>query len=365
MATAGDRATSLLNAGGALAALAVAHQTGVLEALARLSGDGDPEFHPVSSIARECECVERYVKEVLRTLAVSQWLEVNDEEQYKLPLENAKVLTVHTGGESCMAAYLAEMPMLLSAGFAPLCKAFKTGEGIPYAPYEEAGFYTLMDAMTSAKHEATLVQKFIQEGFPEMHSRLEHGATVLDVGCGTGTAVRVMAEAYKNSTFVGLDIAATQLENARKDAAERGLQNCHFVVADAAKLEDCDALKQYQDGFDWITAFDAIHDQTRPLDCLKGVYAVLKQDGYFSMVDIKASSNVRDNLEHPMASFIYAVSLMHCMPVGMNDGGPGLGAMWGHQVAETMLRAAGFSSVQMHSPPKDAFNTEYRCRKGQ
>ena len=61
---------------------------------------------------------------------------------------------------------------------------------------------------------------------------------------------------------------------ARKDASTRGIKNCRFVVADAAKLTECEELKQY-DGFDWVTAFDAVHDQTRPLDCLKGLSFVL------------------------------------------------------------------------------------------
>ena len=75
------------------------------------------------------------------------------------------------------------------------------------------------------------------------------------------------------------------------------------------------------DGFDLITAFDAIHDQPRPLDVLVNIHAMLKEDGLFSMVDIAASSLISDNQDHPMGPFLYTVSLMHCMPVGLVDGG--------------------------------------------
>ena len=42
---------------------------------------------------------------------------------------------------------------------------------------------------------------------------------------------------------------------------------------------------------------------------------MLKPDGLFSMIDIKAGSRITDNMDHPMAPFLYTVSLMHCMPI--------------------------------------------------
>ena len=65
---------------------------------------------------------------------------------------------------------------------------------------------------------------------------------------------------------------------------------------------------------------------------------MLASGGLFSMIDIKADSKLADNMEHPMAPFLYTVSLMHCMPVGLIDGGAGLGMMWGRDRAEALLR---------------------------
>lgn len=36
-------------------------------------------------------------------------------------------------------------------------------------------------------------------------------------------------------------------------------------------------------------------------------------------------------MTHSMGAFLYTVSLMHCMPVGLVDGGAGLGMMWGRE----------------------------------
>jgi hypothetical protein len=41
------------------------------------------------------------------------------------------------------------------------------------------------------------------------------------------------------------------------------------------------------------------------------------------MQDIKGSSHVHKNLEHPVGTFLYTVSCMHCMTVSPAQGGEG------------------------------------------
>ena len=69
-----------------------------------------------------------------------------------------------------------------------------------------------------------------------------------------------------------------------------------------------------------------------------------------------ASSNVADNLDYPLAPFLYTVSTMHCMTVSLADGGMGLGTMWGEQTARKMLGEAGFSSVEAKRIDGDIVN---------
>jgi ubiquinone/menaquinone biosynthesis C-methylase UbiE len=159
---------------------------------------------------------------------------------------------------------------------------------------------------------------------------------------------------------VGLDIAEEALDTARTAAAEQGLDNVTFLHQDAAALSDSSSLAG---SFAYVTAFDAIHDQTRPLAALRGVHALLKPGGAFSMVDIAAGSRLADNRDHPMGAFLYTVSLMHCMPVGLVDGGTGLGMMWGRERAVAMLNEAGFDDVVVGEIPEDAFNLHFFCRK--
>ena len=113
-----------------------------------------------------------------------------------------------------------------------------------------------------------------------------------------------------------------------------GLANATFEVKDAAKLD-------VKEKFDLITVFDAIHDQAKPRDVLKNISNALKPDGVFLCVDIAASSNLEENLEHPLGPMLYAISTMHCMTVSLALDGEGLGTVWGDQLARELLGEAG------------------------
>ena len=61
---------------------------------------------------------------------------------------------------------------------------------------------------------------------------------------------------------------------------------------------------------------------------------------------------------------MYTISTMHCMTVSLAQGGAGLGAMWGKEKAEGMLREAGFTNVKVEQLPHDFINYYYVSRKG-
>jgi hypothetical protein len=73
---------------------------------------------------------------------------------------------------------------------------------------------------------------------------------------------------------------------------------------------------------------------------------------------------VTENVDLPAATFLYTVSLMHCMTVSLAQGGAGLGTVWGRQTAERMLREAGFGGIGSRSIDTDPFNTYYVATKG-
>ncbi len=89
---------------------------------------------------------------------------------------------------------------------------------------------------------------------------------------------------------------------------------------------------------------------------LAGIARALRPGGTYLCVDTSASSELAENLDHPLAPFLYTVSCMHCMTVSLADGGMGLGTMWGEQTATTMISEAGFTSIETTRVDGDIVN---------
>jgi hypothetical protein len=86
-------------------------------------------------------------------------------------------------------------------------------------------------------------------------------------------------------------------------------------------------------------------------------------DGLYLMQDIRGSSYVHNNIEHPIGTFLYAISTMHCMTVSLAQGGEGLGAMWGEEKTREYLQKAGFRSIETNQLEHDIQNNWYVVRK--
>jgi SAM-dependent methyltransferase len=166
----------------------------------------------------------------------------------------------------------------------------------------------------------------------------------------------VLATAFPNSTFIGYDLAEDAIARGGAEAAERGLTNLTFEVADVAAPLVGEPL-------DAVFAIDAIHDQAAPAAVLGRVHDALAPGGTFVMVDMAASSNLEDNLENPFGPWLYSVSTLHCMTVSLASGGVGLGAAWGEQTARRMLDEAGFGEVVVHPAPGLVSNIIYVTRR--
>jgi ubiquinone/menaquinone biosynthesis C-methylase UbiE len=164
-----------------------------------------------------------------------------------------------------------------------------------------------------------------------------------------------LAELFPRSTFVGIDLSQEAIATGRAEASSRGVRNVEFVAAD---LSDFDVRAELE-SFDLITTFDAIHDQAKPLSVLKGIRRALKPDGIYLMQDINGTSHVDRDVAHPIGTFLYTISCMHCMTVSLAQGGEGLGAMWGEEKTREYLQRAGFGSIVTHRLAHDIQNNWY------
>src|SRR5258706_10832741 len=66
---------------------------------------------------------------------------------------------------------------------------------------------------------------------------LRAGATVLDVGCGSGASALQAAQIVgPRGGVIGIDLAAESLERGRRKAAQRHLNNVTFTLGDMTNL---------------------------------------------------------------------------------------------------------------------------------
>ena len=324
----------------------VGHQTGLFDTMARLRPSTSAE------IARAAGLQERYVREWLGAMVTGLVVEYDPNDlTYSLPPEHAASLTRAAGTDN----FASFMSYIALAGEVEqkVIECFRNGGGVDYCHYPR--FQTVQAEETAAIFDATLVDKTLPL-VPGLVERLRAGANVLDVGCGGGHAVNVMARAFPNSRFVGYDLSEEGVQKGRAEARQWGLTNARFEVRDVTAL---DATAQ----FDLVTAFDSIHDQARPATVLAAIARSLGDDGTFLMVDLAASSDVGANVGHPLGTYLYMISCMHCMTVSLAQGGDGLGAMWGEQVAVRMLGEAGFGRVEIERVPGDIINCYYVATK--
>ncbi len=331
-----------INRAGLALMISLGHRTGLFDTMARLPAATS------DAIATEAKLSERYVREWLGAMATGNIVEFDpDQRTYRLPAEHTALLTRAATPNNFAAAM--QWVAVLGHVEDAVADAFRHGRGVPYSAYHR--FHEVM-AEESAQTVVAVLFDQILPLVPGLMDRLATGIDVLDIGCGSGRALAAMAARFPRSRFTGYDASPEGIAAAAAEAKKRGLANLRFAVQDVAALPERGA-------FDLVTAFDAIHDQAQPDAVLRNVAAALKPGGIFLMQDISGSSHVHLDKSHPFGPFLYTISCMHCMSVSLANGGPGLGAMWGKDVALRMLAAAGFGPVRVESLPHDPLNFFY------
>jgi len=344
-----DRLINALNEGAVCQLISIGHRTGLFDTLSRHGGGNS------ATIAEQAGLNERYVREWLNGMTVGKIVHYDPGScHYHLPHEHASFLTREATPDN-IAVFAQYIPMMGTVEN-EIIECFKHGGGVPYERYER--FHEVMAEDSGQTVVSSLLDNILPL-VPGLIERLQSGIRVLDVGCGRGRALQLLAESYPASEFVGVDLSPEAIDYGKALAEQAGLSNLRFRQQDVTHLAR-DAKAQ---SFDLITTFDAIHDQARPLAVLKGIYQALKPDGVYLMQDINGSSHVENNQDHPIGPLLYAISTMHCMTVSLAQGGDGLGTMWGREKASELLLAAGFNDINVFQLDHDFQNDYYVIRK--
>jgi 2-polyprenyl-3-methyl-5-hydroxy-6-metoxy-1,4-benzoquinol methylase len=338
--------TDVMNKSSLAIMLSIGHRTKLFDVLSSLPPS------TIKEIALKSNLNERYVKEWLGAMVTAKIIDYDsDRDKFSLPKEKSLYLTRENNIYN-FAASMQWIP-ILSQVEDEIIECFANGGGVPYSSYKR--FHEVM-AEESYQTVVTGLIDHVLPLVPNLIVDLKAGIKVLDIGCGKGMAINLMAKHFPNSTFYGYDLSEEAIDGAIKEGRDMNNSNVFFKVHNILDLK-------VKDKFDLITAFDAIHDQPKPDLVLQNIYQSLSHKGVFLMQDILASTPLKDNISHPLGTFLYTISCMHCMTVSLSQNGAGLGAMWGKEKAVSMLKEAGFDNIEVKILPHDFQNYYYIARK--
>ncbi|NLG21870.1 MAG: methyltransferase domain-containing protein [Actinomycetales bacterium] len=327
-----QRISGMLDGGATTAMMVVGDRIGLYAVLAA----GGPLTS--AQLAAETGTAERYVREWLAQQAAVGIVHHHPEDgTFTLPPEHAAVLAADDSPASMIGA--APLVSGMHRRTDELAEAFRSGTGIPWADQDPTVFEST-ERFFSVGYRNSLVSEWIP-ALTGVHEKLSAGARVVDVGCGHGAPVLLMAQAYPASQFVGYDVHRASVETATRRAVDAGLSDrVRFEVGHCHGYPERDV--------DVVTFFDAFHDLGDPVGAAAHARQSLAADGTLVLVEPRAADDLATTIGTvPMAAFGFAASTFLCTPNSLSQPvGRALGALSGEAALREVLTEAGFSSVR-------------------
>jgi SAM-dependent methyltransferase len=175
------------------------------------------------------------------------------------------------------------------------------------------------------------------------------GGRCIDIGCGFGETTQRLADLVGEGGFaLGTDSSPRFIEDARAEAAEAGVENVAFEVADAQTAEW---------GPEHDYAFSRMGTQffAAPVPAMRAIRGALKPGGGLCKIcwRRKAESQFWAETEGVVERF-----LSRPAEYDVDTCGPGPFSLGNPETLEGILKAAGFEEIELHSRDFDYFMGE-------
>jgi SAM-dependent methyltransferase len=293
---------------------------------------------------------ERYLREWLASQAAGGYVTYDaNTGKFSLSEEQAFTLAVEDSPAYLPGAF--ELALGSLAAVPRIADSFRTGDGMGWHEHVDGVFHGC-EKFFRPGYAANLVSSWIP-ALSNIKEKLEAGARVADVGCGTGASTLLMAKAFPKSRFFGFDYHDKSIEAARESAKRQG-------VADRVTFEVAKAKAFPGRDYDFVAVFDCLHDMGDPIGAAAHVRQSLAKDGTWMIVEPFANDELKDNL-NPVGRVYYSFSTLLCTPCSRSQE---VGLCLGAQAGETRIRevvtAAGFKRFRRAT--ETPFNIVYEAR---
>jgi len=267
----GFMATHLINLGARL---------GVFEALHE-----EKDGLTVPVLAAKLGVHEPYLKIWCQTAYHFELLDSDAEGRFMLQPFLDEIL----GDRNHFRNYLANIAMdvdLIGQGFMQSAGAFRTGD--PYPIYNTPEFSEMVYESTK-----NIALAFLFMIFPKndhLRQMLEKGIRFLDIGCGNGSLVIQLAQAFGNSAFVGVGPDANGIKSARSAISRLNLEDrVTMAHLGGEKLS-------YKDEFEMVSLVVTLHEIPPALrqKTVENAYRALTRDGHLLVLDFPYPGQMED-----------------------------------------------------------------------
>jgi SAM-dependent methyltransferase len=291
----------------------------------------------------------RYIREWLANQAAGGYVEYDEaDDTYYLTAEQELCLADPKGPVDLAGAYQIVQDLFYVRDRA--VENFRSGNGMEWSEHHRCLFYGT-ERFFRGGYNANLVGSWLP-ALDGVIDKLAAGGKAADVGCGHGASTILMAQAFPDSQFVGIDYHGESIETARERAAKAGVDNASFELADATSYRG--------DDYDLIAFFDCLHDMADPSGAAQHARQALKPDGHCLLVEPFAGDSVAENL-NPVGRLYYGASSLICVPVSLARHGPALGAQAGERrLRKVMVDDGGFTRFRRAS--QTPFNLVFEAR---